>query len=785
MKAQNIISYFFIAALLLCFGLTAVAAAPSGNHWFQIIAQTYTGSDATGDGGTGDASDFNYYYVGQTFRGTVQIKSTGTTAANIKLTYPTAYLTISNLLAGSYFTEYPSTGQATSSGIVRLTGTRMSGVSSATGTFGYVDFVMGTSSACNYSTTSYQTLSFTTSSDGLGDVSSIAYQGINYLDSKEDFNFHIWADLKNPFATGTNITNTSSSVPVELSYIFALRDTKNGSSSNTGVGTGINTAAGGRTLTFNDGTGATSYLAYASYSCSGTWNTNCTTTVNPDSPLAITGDTRNWKYNTSYTINVSGYTDRASTAQANASCPGEANGPNSMDASTWTFTTEADTIAPSVSSTSPAAGASGVATTSNVVVEIIDIKAANISGEGVSSTSCQIDLNVPSWGGTWISFNSATSTVTVTPINYGYRYTIDPSSNFAQNETVSARIRNCYDLANNVSSTDPLLSWTFATADNDPPYVTPVNPVDKQSIVDTAAIVFNLRDLGVGVSLANTFIYVDGLWWSNAGGSGTIATSGTSIAFATSNNFNGGNYAGDTSGISAIANGYTFTLKKQGAFTTGSVPIEVFSRDTSNNLMHRYLYGAVAGTATCASSTCYDNNCCSSGTTWNGLTCTATLGSAYCGSNTSWNGSLCIGSASSGGMSAGGGGGLPGKDYCGSNTRWDGRKCIASSTAAVAKCTPTTQTKFIEIPKEITKYISIPKIEYRFVERAAEEQKVEPINRRLLENLLAILSVADRTPQDGKNDLQDIKIVEIPQVGETIRVTGKAQPGQKLKIIVK
>lgn len=780
MNGQKIISYLLIAAFLLCFGFAATAAAPSGNHWFQVIAQTYTGSDSTGDGGTGSTADYNYYYVGQTFRGTVQISSTGTTASNIKLSYPSSNVVISNLIAGSYFTEYPSTGQATSSGIVRLTGTRMSGVSSGAGSFGYIDFYMTSSAACNYSTANAQTFSFITSTSGLGDVSSIAYGGLNYLNGKEDFNFHIWADLKNPFATGTSIANGSTSVSVSENYIFALRDTKNGSTSNTGVGTGINTAAGGRALNFNDGTGATSYLAYTTYSCSGTWNTNCTSTVNPDSPSGISSDTRNWKYNTTYTVNISGFADRASTAQANPACSGEANGPNSMDASTWTFTTEADTIPPRVSSTSPVASASNVATTSNVVVEIVDIKSANISGEGVSSTSCLIDLNVPSWGGTWVSYNYASSGVTLTAINYGYRYTIDPSTNFAQNETVSARIRNCYDLANNVSSTDPLYSWTFSTADNDPPYVTPVNPVDKQSIVDTAAIVFNLKDLGVGLSLANTFIYVDGTWWSNDGGAATIASSGTNISFATSNNFNGGNYGGDTSGISAIANGYTFTLKQQTAFASGSVPIEIFSRDTSNNLMRRYLYGAVAGTATCASSTCYDNNCCSTGTTWNGLTCAATAGSAYCGSNTSWNGSLCIGSGGGGGV-GGGGGGCAGKDYCGVNTRWDGHKCVASSTVA----TPIVQTKFIEVPKEITKYISIPKIEYRFIQSESQPQAIEPINRQLLESLLSILSVADRTPQRGEKDLQDIKIVEIPQVGETIRVTGKAKPGQKLKIIVK
>ncbi len=39
------------------------AAEPTGADWFEFRADPFTGGDDTGDGGSGSASDFNYFYV--------------------------------------------------------------------------------------------------------------------------------------------------------------------------------------------------------------------------------------------------------------------------------------------------------------------------------------------------------------------------------------------------------------------------------------------------------------------------------------------------------------------------------------------------------------------------------------------------------------------------------------------------------------------------------------------------------------------------------------------------
>ena len=89
MYSQTIIKKIFIATTLavLAFAITVFADAPSGADTFQLLTGTQTGSDNTGDGGTGDGDDLNYYYVGQQFTTTIQIKSGGASSANIWIDY--------------------------------------------------------------------------------------------------------------------------------------------------------------------------------------------------------------------------------------------------------------------------------------------------------------------------------------------------------------------------------------------------------------------------------------------------------------------------------------------------------------------------------------------------------------------------------------------------------------------------------------------------------------------------------------------------------------------------
>ena len=624
--------FFLVSLFVFCWliipAFVVFAGTPSGVDWFQLITDHQTGSDATGDGGTGDGNDLNYYYVGQTFTGTIQINSdTGSNASNIWIDYDTATATAANITTGSYFANW--SGQTISGGRVKSTGYRTSGYSSGLGTFGTVDFTMLQPTNANYATSTPMTLDINIGTVGLTTESNISRNGSDVLDDAEDFQINIWADTKKPYALNSSPSDGATGVSVTSNYTFDLRDSKNGEGDNTGVGTGVDTST--VVLTFDDGGGATSYTAYDSYSCSGIWGTNlCSATVNPDSPLSISGDTRNWEYSTIYTVAISGFQDFASASQDYL---GDANGPNAMDAKSWTFTTESDTVAPQVTSETPTRSSTGNATTTNVVVEVTDRKTypSGSSGSGVDASTCSINISSPTF--TLVTYQQGDSGVTTTAIDYGYRFTINPASNFGENETVSVSVYDCQDTAisPNIMVTD---NYSFTTSDTGSPYVDGLSPANDASIDTDGTITFHIKDDGGGVNLTDTFIYVNGNYYSNGGGAVSITTTGTSITYATSSDFNGSNYSGDTTGVSGTASDYTFVIDPENDFATGeAVPIIIYSSDTDGNLMERVVYALPAASASCSA------------------------GSTYCGTNTSWNGSQCVGTGGSSSSSSAGGGG--------------------------------------------------------------------------------------------------------------------------------
>lgn len=629
MGFRNKFIFFSIVAGLIFFVFPVLAGSPSGNDWYQLLSSPYTGSDNTGDGGTGNPNSFNYYYVGQTWTDTIQIRSDNTNAANIWIEYDHDILSGSSFTNGTYFSDYAGITTTVVTGTLyrfKATGYRTTGYSSGVGTFGSMQFSAVKPTAANYSTSSSSTLDINIGVVGDPTESNISYGGIDILDDAEDFKMHVWADTKKPYGLNPNPTNGSSGFSVESNYTFDLRDSKNGEGDNTGVGTGVNTVTPPGTITADDGGGAASYTSYDSYSCSGVWGTNlCNVTLNPPSPLGISGDTRNWKYSTSYTIQVGGFRDYASASQDQL---GDANGPNTMDTKTWTFTTEGDTVAPRVQYESPARGSTGNSVSTNLIIEVVDKKAypGTISGTGVNSTTCRINVSSASFPLT--TYQVGSGGVTVAGIDYGYRFTIDPSTNFGQNETVSVSVYNCQDLALNTMTTD---NYTFSTADSDAPYVDTITPANDAVIAENGTISFHIKDSSGAVDLANTVIYVNGTYYTNSGGAGTVTTNGTRITFASSLNFNGGNYAGDTTGRTGSASDYTFIIDPQTNFATGeAVPVIIYTRDTSGNLMERVVYAVAVSGAGCPS------------------------GSSFCGSNTTWDAGLlmCLGT---GGGSSGGG----------------------------------------------------------------------------------------------------------------------------------
>ncbi|MBU0646402.1 hypothetical protein KJ611_02925 [Patescibacteria group bacterium] len=564
--------------------LPALAAAPVGNETFELNASPFTGSDNTGDGGTGLPANFNYYYVGQTFTTAMRIKAGGTDAANIWIDYNTAKLTASNLIDGTYYPSY--SGQTIVGGRVYLTGFRTSGVSSGTGNFGWVNWTVDAPNAAGYNTATPEILDINVGTIGNTTESNIALGGSDLLDDEEDFQLHLWADTIKPFAENPSPGDTATGVSVETNYTYDLRDTLNGEGDNTGVGTGVNTAEPPGVLTFDDGGGASSYAAYDSFSCSGIWGTNyCGVTVNPPPPSGIPGDSRNFEYNTTYVVDVSGFQDLASSAQNQL---GDANGPNTMNPKSWSFTTEADTVPPRVVAETPTRGSSGNSISTNITIVVHDKKTypGSISGTGVDASTCRFNVSSPSF--TLTTYQPGDAGVTTTAVDYGYQFVINPGTDFAQNETVTVSAYDCEDLASNVMITD---TWTFTTADTSAPYVDQVSPADDTLISEDASLNFHIKDDGSGVDLSNVVIYVNGVYYTDGGGAGSVTTNGTRITFADSLDFNGGNYLGDTTTVSGSAGDYTFTLDPETDFTVGeAVPVLIYAKDTDGNIMERYVY---------------------------------------------------------------------------------------------------------------------------------------------------------------------------------------------------
>jgi Purple acid Phosphatase, N-terminal domain/Bacterial Ig-like domain len=631
---KKAVSFWLILAFLLCSASPVYAGSPSGTNWYQLLASPYTGGDNTGDGGTGAADDLNYYYVGQTWTQSIQILSDNTDASNIWLDHDILYVTSSNLLTGTYFPNW--SGQTTkvvagTTWRIKSTGYRTSGVSSGVGNFGSVQFTALRPAAANYGTSSPTAININIGTVGNTTESNISYLGTDLLDDAEDFDYHVWADTKKPYATNPGPGSGTSGIAVDAPYTFDLRDSKNGEGDNSGVGTGVDTATPPGTITFDDGGGPVSYTSFDSYSCSGVWGTNlCNVSINPTSPSGIPGDTRNWEYNTSYTINIGGFRDFASTNQDQL---GDANGPNTADTETWTFTTESDTVAPRVESETPTRGSSGNSISTNISVRVIDKKAypGTISGSGVISNTCRIRVTSPSFPA--VVYQQGSGGVTVTPIDYGYSFDINPAGDFAQNETVSVSVYDCQDQATNTMATD---NYTFTTADSGAPYVDTLNPANDTTVAETSNISFHIKDTGTGVDLNNTVIFLNGNYYTNGGGAGQVTVNDTRITFASSLDFNGGNYAGDTTSRTGTSADYTFTLDPQTNFATGeAVPVIIYSRDTTGNLMERYVYAVATTGAGCPA----------------GLT--------YCGADTSWDAGLlqCIGTGGGGGSCGGTGGG--------------------------------------------------------------------------------------------------------------------------------
>lgn len=670
LKTKKII---IVAVTLFVFGfsLHTIAAAPAGNFWFQFFATTQTGSDNTGDGGTGNPADYNYYYVGQIvkFRADVNILPPSTSnGADLIVNFD------KNILRGSLLNglsaydtySYVSNGNHdlnidNTNGKFNLTGTNFSGnYYNGQRQYAEIYFTMLKPTAYNYGTNSTAlTINYTAASST---DTNIAYNGNDLMDSKEDFNMIVWADTKKPYVQNPSPANGATNVPVTSLYTFNIRDSKNGAGDDSGYGIGFVSPPNGRTVNINNGIATTSYTALTSHVCTGINLSVCNATTTPTSPLGISGDTRKWNYNTLYTVTLSGYQDQASNAQSQL---GDANGPNAITTTTYTFRTESDTTAPTATTTLPIAGATNVSVSTQIIVDVTDIKATNVSGTGVNSSTCRINVSSPNTGTT--IYTSTSSGVVVSSINYGYRFTITRGSSFPQNEIVTVNTSGCQDLVGNTMSTS---ISTFTTVDAAAPYIGSFSPSSSPSVATNTTVRFTILDSGTGVDLNNTILYINGNFYKVGGGAGSVSISTgipVKISFSTSTNLS----TFSTATSSGADNGYAIAINNLSLPQSQAIPVVIYSKDMNSNVMPTY----VASFYTDGPSAVVDGSTyCGSGTTWNGSSCVTVPvivdGSVYCGGNTMWNGSQCIDNS----------GTVDGSTYCGNNTTWNGSSCVGTST---------------------------------------------------------------------------------------------------------
>lgn len=457
------------------------AAEPSGSDWFEFHANPFTGADETGDGGTGNTADLNYYYVGQSFDTTLAIASSGATAANVWVDYDTQLAQVSDLTTGGYFNSWD--GQLIENGRIKSTGFNLPATeSNGLGDFGAMTVTLLRPTAIDYGMGSPGSLDIQTGQIGHTTESNIAFSGMDLLDDAEDFQFHVWADTKKPYAANSVPADESEGVSVESDFAFELRDSLNGEGDDSGVGTGVDINTPERDVLVDDGTGPVSLKSNISPpECSGVWGSNlCTVTLNVPSITTYPGDSRKWDYNTTYTVEVSGYADLASSNQDQL---GEANGPNAMNPADFTFTTEADGVAPEVDTVTPQPNSVDQPLDSVATIEVIDrqVYPDGMSGSGVDVSTCHIDVTSASQG--VVAYDYQSADVSIIPIDYGYRFVIDPETDFVSNETVRVDVTGCADIEGNVISER---SYEFSTVILDSDGDTVLDSVDNCPVTPNA-----------------------------------------------------------------------------------------------------------------------------------------------------------------------------------------------------------------------------------------------------------------------------------------------------------
>jgi len=503
-KMKNSMLYLMTLSFVICvlslMPLKGEAVEPTPPY-YQLRVSPSTGGDNTGDGGTGNSVDYNYYFVGQIFEAKIQMHTNNinTVSANVIIYYDPNFLEVQDALPnpgiqikpGTLYETYPLTGNTvdTLNGIIRLTGYSASSVYNSganEGTFGTITFkVIQQKTATQGVTTdpAFVDIEFlgveVTTDSNINDETA---QDI--LQSIEDSYWHLWPDTTKPYVDTFNPADGATNISVTQNLTFHFKDNETGVNPDT-LKIKVKKRGGG----WRD------YTPYASFSCFGLWGTNnCLVTVNPPG-------VRNWDYYTEYEVEIKDGKDKVSPFQNPAR-------PNKMDDFEYSFTTEPDIWPPYARNHSPARNATEAPTDANVSFEIVDIK-GGVVGTGVNLSTVKVRVKTEEFcqSGCSSDFFSFTPLETDGFI-YGYKITVDPAGDFEENEIVSVSIYEATDNAPtpNVIAPD---NYIFTTIDTRGPYFTDHFPPKGAYFFGAGQNVsFHIKDDGRGVDIDTVSVQI-------------------------------------------------------------------------------------------------------------------------------------------------------------------------------------------------------------------------------------------------------------------------------------
>lgn len=484
-QIKNIFFGFLFALIFVCglFSFTPVQAVDAPYFSLQAAEGQGVGSDE--------------FYVGRCFRVNIYLNTGGVNSngADVEINYDDSVSEIvqsdcstaaTQITAGTLYNNYPGAGNTVSSEVISLSGYNNPGVSTnvANGLYGYF-YVRITGATNSYPLTFEFTDGVTTDTN----LAQTGGDGSDILNAVENITLKLVTDTDDPSVSNLSPLSGATGVSISSNVTFYAND----------LMSGINSAV--TAVRMKKGAGA--YVVQTASSGSvQTTNTNrnyrYTTTVNPNVQMKTNGGY--YAYNTVYTVEAT-VTDVAST-------------PHSA-VQTWSFTTENDVAAPYITNRSPAADAVGVAANTNISFRVNDYKANDGSTPGMGVDSSTISVNVATSSGS-ITYTCASATVTCDVSNLNsVIVTIDPASNFSQNEVVTVTI-NASDSASPVNAMNAV-TYSFSTEDTGAPTIANFTPVANSYGNSTSTnIVFDIIDTGAGVAIETLQVYINNTLYTAA-----------------------------------------------------------------------------------------------------------------------------------------------------------------------------------------------------------------------------------------------------------------------------